>query len=280
MHEFPLPPQHRDAVQGTIPIRRLSASHDGHFSSETDTLAEEAPLAVHYGKKASNRLLTMRTPGADNLLAVGLLYDLGLLERADQLLRIHQPHANRIELHLRQENTTTEGPASRRQTMITSACGICGDSYLELDTLLATPSAIPTTPIPASRILQLPDRLHQAQKLFSASGGLHAAALFDLNACLIRIEEDVGRHNAVDKIIGWAYLENRLPLSQHILMVSGRTSYEIVKKCSRARIPILAAISAPSTLAVELASASEMTLIGFLRPPRFNIYTVPERISG
>ncbi|WP_455380839.1 formate dehydrogenase accessory sulfurtransferase FdhD [Acidihalobacter prosperus] len=272
-------PQPCDETQGTASIRRILASHEGHFSSDIDTLAEEAPLAIHYGEKANSRLLTMRTPGADNLLAAGLLHDLGILKKADHLLRIRQPHANRIELYLRQ-GTIPEEPVSRRQTVMTSACGICGDSNLELDTLLASPAAIPTTPIPSSRILQLPDRLHKAQKLFSVSGGLHAAALFDLNARLIRIEEDIGRHNAVDKIIGWAFLENRLPLSQHILMVSSRTSYEIVKKCSHARIPILAAISAPSTLAVELAGASEMTLIGFLRPPRFNIYTAPERISG
>nr|WP_322111783.1 formate dehydrogenase accessory sulfurtransferase FdhD [Acidihalobacter yilgarnensis] len=107
---------------------------------------------------------------------------------------------------------------------------------------------------------------------------MHAAALFDLQGRLLRLEEDVGRHNAVDKVVGWAYLENRLPLSRHMLMVSGRTSYEIVKKCIRARIPILAAVSAPSSLAVELANASGMTLIGFLRPPRFNVYAGPERL--
>ena len=250
------------------------------LSPDIDNLAQEAPLEIRYGKKLQDRLVTMRTPGADKLLAIGLLHDMGMLDGADKLLRISQPHPNNIHVHLRQISPGNPVEGSR-QTPITSACGICGDSHLDLDSLLTSRSLDPGTPkIPIQCILELPEQLHEAQALFASSGGLHAAALFDLHGQLLRLEEDVGRHNAVDKVIGWAYLENRLPLTQHVLMVSGRTSYEIVKKCIRARIPVLASVSAPSSLAVELATACMMTLIGFLRPPRFNVYAGPERLTG
>lgn len=249
------------------------------FTSDQDTLAEESPLEIRYGEQPFSRLVTMRTPGADKHLAVGLLHDMGLLDSSDKLLRIHQNHANRIQIHLRQ-NTTRKSSIVAERPLITSACGVCGDSRFDLDELLASKPFDPTPFIQIQSILELPERLYSAQQLFTHSGGLHAAALFDQHGNLLRLEEDVGRHNAVDKTIGWAYLENRLPLTQHILMVSGRTSYEIVKKCIRARIPVLASISAPSSLAVELATSSKMTLIGFLRPPHFNVYSSPERLTG
>lgn len=267
----------RGAVATPSPVAAILRHRSGEgLASDLDTLAEESPLEIRYGDAESERVVTMRTPGADTLLAVGLLLDMGLLDGPDDLLAVRQEGANRIRVRLR----THRAPPPMRKTAVTSACGVCGDSRLELDRLLASPPLGEGPEVPVARILELPERLRAAQAMFSRSGGLHAAALFTLDGRLLRLEEDVGRHNAVDKVIGWACLERRLPLQRQLLMVSGRTSYEIVKKCIRARLPLLAAVSAPSSLAVELADASGMTLIGFLRPPRFNVYAGEARLRG
>jgi FdhD protein len=164
-----------------------------------------------------------------------------------------------------------------RHFYTTSACGVCGKE--SLDQLELRGCAIPPGPqVAAETITSLPDKLREAQGLFDATGGLHAAALFDADGNLLAVREDVGRHNATDKLIGWALLEGRLPLSDHIVMVSGRSSFEILQKCSAAGAPIVCAVSAPSSLAVDVARRFGITLVGFLRGERFNIYSAPERV--
>ena len=166
-----------------------------------------------------------------------------------------------------------------RHFFASSACGVCGKAGLE--TLhLRVPGALPAGPVLAPELLYgLPDRLREAQGLFAVTGGLHAAALFDAAGRLIAVREDVGRHNALDKLVGWALLEDRLPLHGHLVLVSGRSSYEILQKCLVAGVPVVCSVSAPSSLAVELALRFGVTLVGFLRGDRFNVYSGPERLA-
>jgi FdhD protein len=165
-----------------------------------------------------------------------------------------------------------------RHFYTTSACGVCGKASLEQLELRGCPVIGPGPEVSAKTIYSLPEKLRAAQGLFEATGGLHAAALFDAQGELVALREDVGRHNATDKLVGWALLEGRLPLGGHIVMVSGRSSYEILQKCLAAGVPIVCAVSAPSSLAVDVARQFDMTLVGFLRNNRFNVYSVPERV--
>ena len=165
-----------------------------------------------------------------------------------------------------------------RHFMTTSACGVCGKASLDALHLRGQVAAPPGPAIAAALITSLPDRLRAGQGLFAVTGGLHAAGLFDRAGTLLAVREDVGRHNALDKLIGWALLDSKLPLHDHIILVSGRVSFELVQKALAAAIPIICAISAPSSLAVSLAAEFGMTLVGFLRGERFNIYAGMERI--
>ena len=167
-----------------------------------------------------------------------------------------------------------------RHFYTTSACGVCGKESLEQLELRGCPVIPPGPEIAAETIYSLPAKLRGAQGLFEATGGLHAAALFDAEGNLLALREDVGRHNATDKLVGWALLEGRLPLSDHIIMVSGRSSFEIMQKCLAAGVPIVCAISAPSSLAVDVARRFDMTLVGFLRGNRFNVYSGHERVQA
>ncbi|MDN5698225.1 MAG: formate dehydrogenase accessory sulfurtransferase FdhD, partial [Rubrobacter sp.] len=169
-------------------------------------------------------------------------------------------------------------PSLERHFYTTSACGVCGKASLEQLELKGCPVVAPGPEVSPQMIYSLPDKLREAQGLFDATGGLHAAALFDAEGELVALREDVGRHNATDKLVGWALMEGRLPLSGHIVMVSGRSSFEILQKNLQAGVPIVCAISAPSSLAVDVAREFGMTLVGFLRGERFNIYSGDERI--
>ena len=224
----------------------------------------------------------MRTPGHDQELAAGFLFSEGIIRGRVDLLA-HSPFwqhaAGNVIGVLLGSNVPVDFKRLTRHVFASSSCGICGKATVEsiLQNFAPVVARVRTT---AAEVLTLPIKMKAAQAVFQSTGGLHAAALFSLEGELLVIREDVGRHNAVDKLIGYALLNEMLPLERHILVVSGRASFEILQKALSAAIPIVAAVSAPSSLAVEFASSSGQTLIGFLRDDRMNIYTHPERVCG
>jgi FdhD protein len=227
--------------------------------------------------------VTMRTPGHDAELAVGFLFTEGLIEPDVEVVsatpcgpRHVEGWANVIRVVL---SGPFDGSALKRNFFATSSCGICGKATLD-QVALRCPVVADGPTVGRSILLNLPDRLRQSQKAFDRTGGLHAAGLFDADGLPIAIREDVGRHNAVDKLVGRALLDGGLPLSDRILMVSGRTSFEILQKAAAAGLPIVCAVSAPSSLAISAADQLGITLVGFLRGPTFNIYTHPGRIDA
>jgi FdhD protein len=252
-------------------------------------LATEEPMEIRLisGDVKQTVAVTMRTPGADFELAVGFLYGEGVVSSPDDILKISycvdtdldaEQQYNIVNVELRSDRSY-ELKSLERHFYTTSACGVCGKASLEQLELRGC-QMIPQGPeVAAEAIYSLPEKLREAQGLFDATGGLHAAALFDATGNLVAVKEDVGRHNATDKLVGWALLEGRLPLSDQIVMVSGRSSFEILQKCLTAGVPIVCAISAPSSLAVDVARQFDMTLVGFLRGKRFNVYSGYERIS-
>lgn len=257
-----------------------------------DHLTVEEPLEVRIDHRSL--AVIMRTPGHDRELAMGFLFTERVIHQADEVLTIEEaidadglPLANVVNVQLRsleQQNTSTgvddsrHQPTFERHFAVSSSCGLCGKNSIEDLMLTVSPLEVTDLRISASCIYELTTQLRIGQDVFTHTGGLHAAGLFTSTGELCLLREDVGRHNAVDKIIGHGLLHNALPYSKHLLMVSGRTSYEIIQKALLARIPCIAAISAPSSLAVELANQSGITLIGFLRDHSMNVYTHPERI--
>lgn len=229
----------------------------------------------------------MRTPGADRDLAAGFLLAEDVIRGADEIAAIEYCEDATDEGRGNTLNVTVTGDAvarltarlgERRQVMMTASCGLCGRRTIE--SLQARVAAVAGDwTVRPEVIASLPGRLRASQAVFESTGGLHAAGLFDLDGVLQLAAEDVGRHNAVDKIVGRTLLAGRHPLDRSILLVSGRTSFELVQKALLAGIPLIAAVSAPSSLAVDLARQSNMTLCGFLRPPRFNTYSHPRRIG-
>ncbi|GIW37636.1 MAG: sulfurtransferase FdhD [Meiothermus sp.] len=227
--------------------------------------------------------VTMRTPGHDFELAAGFLFAEGVVASRSEIRRIayctdpgEPQQYNIVNIELASDTLPSLAPLERH-FYTTSACGVCGKAGLENLRLRYEPLE-PGFKVSSQMLVELPGLLSQHQALFQRTGGLHAAALFDQFGKLLALREDVGRHNALDKLLGWAFLENRLPLCEHIVLVSGRASYELAQKTLAAGIPILAAISAPSSLAVELASQFNLTLVGFLRGA-FNVYCGAERIA-
>jgi FdhD protein len=257
----------------------------GVRASETDRAATEEPLEVRLHDQPF--AVIMRTPGADRELAAGFLLAERVITGADDLGTIahcSDPGAdhpeNVVNVTLTQESAASVDRllAGRRQVTTNSSCGMCGRRTIEslsadVDPLRAAWS------VPASIIAALPERLRARQAVFDETGGLHAAGLFGRDGRLVDIAEDVGRHNAVDKIVGRMLMREALPLSEHLLCVSGRTSFEIVQKAIFAGIPLVAAVSAPSSLAIELAQAYGVTLVGFVRGDSFNIYANAQRIG-
>ncbi len=268
-------------------VWRVSQSIDNIH--ETDLLAVEEPLEIRLGfsenGKYSHRAvsITMRTPNHDFELAVGFLFTEGIIKsRQDvenvKFCGIGKGKENTVRVDLRAE-TKIDFKKLERHFYTTSSCGVCGKtSIAALDSGVCAIVESEFPQISAEVIHQLPQILRESQSLFEKTGGLHAAALFDTSGNLEIVREDVGRHNAVDKLIGAKFLENRQMLDNKILFVSGRASFELVQKALMAKIPLMAAVGAPSSLAVELAEKFGMTLLGFVRDQRFNIYCGRERI--
>jgi FdhD protein len=267
---------------------RVRSVEEGRARIRPDSLATEEPMEIRLasGEARQTVAVTMRTPGADFELAAGFLYGEGIVSSPEDILKISycidpdidaEQQYNIVNVELRGGRDYDLKPLERH-FYTTSACGVCGKASLEQLELRGCPVIPPGPELTPQKIYALPDKLREAQGLFEATGGLHAAALFDREGELVALREDVGRHNATDKLVGWALLEGLLPLSDCVVMVSGRSSFEILQKCLTAGVPVVCAISAPSSLAVDVARQFRMTLIGFLRGNRFNVYSGPERI--
>jgi FdhD protein len=275
------------------PIERVRIrSREGDADIErADQLAVEEPLEIRVRGNATppvRFVVTMRTPGHDEELTTGLLLSEGVLVERSDLIALDRLADPRIESELRANViVATLGAAAlaraldaTRGTVMGSACGVCGKTSIE--------NVIPRDAAPIAGdvritpevLFALPDRLRASQSVFTATGGLHAAALFRPDGELLHMREDIGRHNATDKLVGARFLAGALPLARDVLLVSGRAGFEIVQKAFGAGVPIVASVSAPSSLAVELAEASGITLVGFLRGRRFNVYSHPVRVTA
>jgi len=249
-------------------------------------VAVEEPLEVRVvsavgGAPAQAVAVTMRTPGHDPELAAGFLYAEGIISSAADLAGPPVVGEGRNVVTVRLATGVAPNLGSlERHFFATSACGVCGKAGLDQLAIRGCRPLGPGFSIAGETLRTLPARLQAGQRLFQATGGLHAAGAFDSQGRLVALREDVGRHNAVDKLVGWALLAGLLPLVDEAMVVSGRASFELVQKCLMARCPVLAAVSAPSSLAVEVAAVFHMTLVGFLRPRRFNVYAGRWRIAG
>jgi FdhD protein len=274
------------ARPGSVTPVRLTAVELGDGRKRTgDSLATEEPMEIRLdapGMEQRQVAVTMRTPGNDFELAAGFLHTEGLVAATGDVRSVRYCSVPREE---QQYNVVTvdlarpyDADLLQRNFYTTSSCGICGKASLDSISVRCVPVA-DGPDVSEAIIVELPGRLREAQRLFDRTGGLHAAGLFDAEGRLLELREDVGRHNAVDKLVGHALLAGTLPLSERVLMVSGRLSFEIVQKAAVAGIPIVCAVSAPSSLAVDAGRRFGMTLVGFLRGSRFNIYTGPERIT-
>jgi FdhD protein len=257
----------------------------GAMREEADRLAVEEPLEIRLGGRRFT--LTMRTPGHDEELAAGFLLAEGFINARGELGEIRRLRDAKGALDPNAIDVILNVPAAglrerlQRNFTVSSSCGICGKTSIEaLERRIAPLTS--TVAIALAALLRLPALMREAQAVFAATGGLHAAALFSLeqanDPALVVLREDVGRHNAVDKVVGYALAHDMIPLTRHVLMVSGRLSFELVQKAAAAGVSILCAVSAPSSLAVELAEELGMTLVGFLREPNFNVYSGSERI--
>ncbi len=281
-------PDTKKARRGSKAKVRVRVVEEGRARVRPDALATEEPMEIRLisGDARQTVAVTMRTPGADFELAAGFLYGEGIVSSPEDISRISycvdadidaEQQYNIVNVELRGGRSYDLKPLERH-FYTTSACGVCGKASLEQLELRGCPVIPPGPEVAPEIIYALPEKLREAQGLFDATGGLHAAALFDKEGELVALREDVGRHNATDKLVGWALLEGRLPLSEHIVMVSGRSSFEILQKCLTAGVPVVCAISAPSSLAVDVARQFDMTLVGFLRGNRFNVYSGHERV--
>ena len=244
-----------------------------------DELAVEEPLEIRVDTRPI--VITMRTPGHDRELAAGFLLSEGLIRRREDILKlapyVHNETANVVEVFLA-PGVKVDFAQLTRHVYASSSCGLCGKSSIAAVHRHFPKLAASRWKVRASLLAQLPGRLRAGQETFERTGGLHAAGVFDARGRLVVLREDVGRHNAVDKVLGHGLLGGALPFRRHVLAVSGRASFEILQKALSARIAIVAAVSAPSSLAVEFARCSGQTLVGFLRGDRMNVYSHPERL--
>jgi FdhD protein len=273
------------AAGGTLNVRIQRLSADARLSKH-DRVAVEAPLEFQLHHPALGPLpvsfgATMRTPGDDEWLAAGLLYGEGIVNQAADIDAIEsstrRPNVVNVRLH---PGVPIDLNTPARRFSAGSSCGICGTTGLDAAIARAAATRIgPSAPIALSVLLCLPDSMRNSQAKFGDTGGIHAAALFDAAGTLLNLAEDVGRHNAFDKLIGMSLMAGMLPLTDRIVLLSGRASFELVQKALRAGVGVLAAIGAPSSLAVNLAVESGLTLVGFLRETHCNVYSHPERLT-
>ena len=285
MQPLPILHQNQMSSQHSATHMRILALRHDVMSEQMDWLATEEPLEMRVqgpGQEMVRVAITMRTPGHDAELVVGFLYTEGLIQTRHEIVAIQadgpqydQAPRNVVIVQL---THPIDLMTIQRNFYTTSSCGICGKASLEQIAVHCSPVAHGPV-VPRAVLVELPTTLRHAQRLFEQTGGLHACGLFDVTGRLVSLREDVGRHNAVDKLVGQMVLAGNTPLSEHILLVSGRTSHEIMQKAAMAQVPIVCAISAPSSLAVEVARRFRMTLVGFLRDTHFNIYTHPERLA-
>ena len=252
----------------------VEAYQGGKFTSRPDSLAVEEPLELRVDAETPFTLtVMMRTPGADRELATGWLWAEGLLGAVEALeINADAPHV----VHLRGDSERLR--AAARSTLTSAACGVCGAGSVERLSVRAAPAVWTAGLLSPALLLALPERLKTAQPGFDASGGLHAAGLFTPNGELLSAYEDVGRHNAVDKLVGWAALGGVLPLSDCLLVTSSRAGFEIIQKAALAGIPVVVTVGAASSLATDTAGALGLTLVGFVRGEKFNVYAGEERI--
>ncbi len=277
-----------DERPGTsVPARVLAVDARG-TRVRSDRLATEEPLEIRLLDATGHRTaaVTMRTPGSDFELAAGFLHGEGVIAVPEDVRAIgycldpgtvEEQRLNIVTVQLA-EHLRPDLSSLERHFLTTSACGVCGKASLESLDVRSRPISGDGPTVDPATLRCLPARLRAAQGLFQATGGLHAAALFHADGELVAVREDVGRHNAVDKLIGWALLAGRLPLRDDLVLVSGRASFEIMQKCLAAGVGVVCAVSAPSSLAVSLAERFGMTLVGFLREERFNVYAGAGRI--
>ena len=276
----------KKARRGSKTKTRVRVVEGGKARVRPDVLATEEPMEIRLisGDAKQTVAVTMRTPGSDFELAAGFLYGEGIVSSRDDIKKIsycvdvdaeQQYNIVNVELHKGREYDLRP---LERHFYTSSACGVCGKESLDQLEIRGCSAAPPGPEVDADVITSLPDKLREQQGLFDSTGGLHAAALFDTEGNLLALREDVGRHNATDKLVGWALLGGKLPLSEHLVQVSGRSSFEILQKCLTAGVPIVCAISAPSSLAVDVARQFGITLVGFMRGERFNVYAGFERV--
>jgi FdhD protein len=270
---------HPSSNIGTVPAEVIRCHLGSRPTRRPDTLAQEEPLELRV--RGRSLAVTMRTPGQDQELAAGFLFSEGVIKKREELVGMGPCLASDAP-----ENTLNVFLAPRvkvafarlsRHVLASASCGLCGKTSIEAVHQHFPPIDCNLT-IPARTLTGLPSKMLAAQKNFSRTGGLHAAAIFDRQGRLIALREDIGRHNAVDKLLGFGLLHGRLPFSDSILLVSGRASFEIMQKALAGRIPVVCAISAASSLAMEFARESAQTLVGFLRGASMNLYSCPERI--
>jgi FdhD protein len=277
--------QEAEPLRSNTTSERILAVRGDQQLERADRLATEEPMEIQVrgtGQEAGRVAVTMRTPGNDFELAVGFLFTEGLIHSKDEVESVRYCET---ELPEQRYNVVTvrlthpfDPGTFQRNFYATSSCGVCGKASIDHIEVECAPLG-PGPTVARSVIAGLPDALRAAQRVFEQTGGLHASGLFDAGGALQSVREDVGRHNALDKVVGEALLQGRIPLSESVLQVSGRTSFEIVQKAAVAGIPIVAAVSAPSSLAVASAKRMGMTLVGFVRGDRFNVYAHPERID-
>ena len=272
-------PEPTERPQRNIALTSVEQWQDGAVTHAQDYLAVEEPLEIRIGDVPLS--VTMRTPGNDQELVAGFLLTEGIISDPTQLRKlvpVGSGPGNAISADLAATDSIPE--QLQRNFLAASSCGICGKASIDSIRVRGIKAPNREFMIDARTLCALPERLRNQQAVFGRTGGLHAAAAFNSSGELLAIREDIGRHNAVDKVIGWALLHDHLPLSNIALMVTGRGGFEIVQKSLVAGIPVLASVSAPSSLAVQLAREFSMTLVGFLRGQRFVIYSGKDRVKG
>jgi len=265
--------------------RPVVSFDEGGATRHADVLIAEEPLELRlvHGGDEHPLSVTMRTPGHDDDLVLGLLYAERVIAGVSDVLELqawndgHAVQENVLRVRLRSGQAALT--ALSRRTFTSSACGVCGTGSIERLAVRTAPAAWSAAPLSPELVCAFPLRLRERQELFRATGALHGAALFTAAGECLVVREDVGRHNAVDKVVGWALRHAALPLQDHVLAVSGRVGFEIAQKAAVAGIPVICAVSAPSSLAVSVAESFGITLVGFIRGRRFNVYTEPERIA-